>query len=348
MYPTWVHSGGGMIMAKEKFDLTKLLGNRQVIETKEPAKEIAGTDSNKSKTVLISIYDLEPSTENFYSVDDVADLKDSIEIFGVKQNLLIEPIPGATNYKIIAGHRRREASRLLVEEGKPKFEFVPCEIETDITETEKEILLIMTNSTTREITAYEKTKQVTRLKELFREYKKTHALPGRIQELIAEAMNISKSQVDRMEKIEKDLSEDFKEEFKNNNITFSAASELARLSAEDQKAVYEKHKETGVTSLNEVREQKKKAAQPETKEVTNPTIQALRLVKELLEKEAAKINIKNIEEETVESEYRDILLLKAEEIGREILWQIDIAADRTGALGEPLFTEIGGGTNERD
>lgn len=300
-------------MAKEKFDLTKMLGNRKVLEVMAPTK------SKTAAMTMINICNLVPSPENFYSIEDVTDLKDSIEMFGVKQPLLIEPIPGTTNYKIIAGHRRREASRLLVEEGKKDYEDIPCIIETDITPTEREILLIITNFTTREISPYEKTKQVTRLKELFREYKKNHKLPGRIQEMIADVMKISKTQVGRMEKIEKNLSDDLKEEFKHNRITFSAASELARLSPTEQHVAYEAHKETGKTSLKQVQEQKEKPEQSEEETGGNfLTVRALSRVKDLLEGEAAKIKTDDDEGKTVEGEYRIILLLKAEEVQREI------------------------------
>lgn len=315
MYPAWVHSKGGGGVAKEKFDLTKLLGNRKPQNSIVHTGKAAQPNAVEAGTVFISIHKLEPSAENFYSVEDVADLKDSIELFGVKQNLLIEPIPGKDGYKIIAGHRRREASRLLVEEGKTQYEFVPCEIETDITPTEREILLIMTNSTAREITPYEKVRQVSRLKELFTEYKKEHKLPGRIQKLIADVMNISKSQVERMETIDKKLSDDFKEELKSNNISFSTASELSRLSATDQQAAYEKHKETGTTSLREVQEirEEKKDAQE-----GNPKITALRLAKAVLCKESERTKLPGVADFTVVQEYRIIMNKKVREVEKEL------------------------------
>lgn len=324
-------------MAKGSFDLTALLGNRKSVVSAEPVKAISEETTGAGlNTVLISVYDLEPSKKNFYKVDDVQDLKDSIEMFGVKQNLIVQRIPGATNYEIIAGHRRREASRLLVEEGKEQFEYLPCHVETNLSETEKGLLLILTNLPNRKLSPWEEVEQVTQLKPLLKEYKKTNNVPGRLQELIAEAMNISKSQVERIETISKNLSDDFKEELKNDRITFSAASELARLSPADQAAVYENHQETGTTSLKEVkevREQKKKAERPETNRPENPTIKALMMIKELLEKEAAGVKVDDSKGETVESEYRDILLLKAEHVKHELfdLMGADMFEPKVGA-----------------
>lgn len=308
-------------MAKEKFDLTKLLGNRKPIVSAEPAKttseETTGAGIN---TVLISIYDLEPSKKNFYKVDDVQDLKDSIEMFGVKQNLIVQQIPGATNYEIIAGHRRREASRLLVEEGKTQFEYLPCHVETNLSETEKGLLLILTNLPNRKLSPWEEVEQVTQLKPLLKEYKKTNNVPGRLQELIAEAMNISKSQVERIETISKNLSDDFKEELKNDRITFSAASELARLSPADQAAVYENHKETGTTTLNQVREKKEsiQPAEQSGEEKENPTVRALLIAKAVLCKEAEKVRLTGINDPEIIREYRILMNRKVREVEKEL------------------------------
>lgn len=110
---------GGGVVAKKSFSLTDLLNS------KSKANEVLNADiadvtgaGNTFKVVWLSVYDLEPSEDNFYSVEDVADLKDSIELFGVQQNLIVKPIKESHKYKVVAGHRRRVASIMLVEEGK--------------------------------------------------------------------------------------------------------------------------------------------------------------------------------------------------------------------------------------
>ncbi len=210
------------------------------------------------KVELINVRRLVASEDNFYSVEDVADLKDSIEMMGVQQNLTVEPIPGTDQYKVIAGHRRRLATLKLLEEGKEQFEFVPCRIETSEDDIKKRIMLIHTNATTRELSDWEKIEQMNQLKELIAEYKKEHELPGRVRELLAETLNVSTSQVGRMESISKNLSPEFKAELKQGNISASTAAELARKPEPEQQAAFEQHKEAGKTVLSDVQEKKPK------------------------------------------------------------------------------------------
>ncbi|SFM09439.1 ParB/RepB/Spo0J family partition protein [Pelosinus propionicus] len=251
-------------MAKKGFSLTDLL-NSNSKSNKELNTDATGV-GNAFKVVWLSVYDLKPSEDNFYSVEDVADLKDSIELFGVQQNLIVKPIKDSNKHKVVAGHRRRMASIMLVEEGKKKFELVPCLV-TSSNDIEEKMLLISTNYTTRELSDWEKVEQLSRLKELFAEYKKEHDLPGRVRELLAGALNISTTQVGRMDAINNNLAPEFKEELKKDNINISTAAELSKMPQEKQKEAYEQHKVKGETSLKDVKEKsaKKSASKKQAK-----------------------------------------------------------------------------------
>lgn len=241
-----------------KFSLTQLLNdNSKTINSANKAFDKITGAGNEFEVVWLSVYDLEPSADNFYSVEDVADLKDSIELIGVQQNLVVKRIAGSHKYKVIAGHRRRVASIKLVEEDKPQFELVPCRVEASSNDIKEKIMLIYTNSTTRQLSDWEKVEQLLQLKDLLKEYKKEHELPGRVRELLAEALNVSVTQVGRIESINNNLAPEFKEELKKENINISTAAELSKLPPEDQKAVYEQHKVKGSTSLKDVKEKQK-------------------------------------------------------------------------------------------
>ena len=68
----------------------------------------------ESEIKKISIFDLVPSEENFYSMREIEELKAAIEIAGkVLQNLVVVPLENG-KYKVISGHRRRLASLALV------------------------------------------------------------------------------------------------------------------------------------------------------------------------------------------------------------------------------------------
>ena len=104
-----------------KFNLNQILNNasRQAAEGGDNPPRPAESEIKK-----ISVFDLVPSEDNFYSMREIEELKAAIEIAGkVLQNLTVVPLDGG-KYKVIAGHRRRLASLALVEDGKPQYEFV--------------------------------------------------------------------------------------------------------------------------------------------------------------------------------------------------------------------------------
>lgn len=252
-------------MAKGKFNLNQLLTNISKDSTSHSnlIEESEIKKTNEINVIYLSAHDLIPSKENFYSVENIAELKDSIEMFGIKQNLTVKATE-EDKYIVIAGHRRRLASLALVEEGKKEFEFVPCCIENDLDYIKEQLLLITTNSTTRQLTDWEKTQQAEKIKKLLEEYKKREKLPGRVREIIASILNTSSTQVGRMESISKNLTNEFKEEFKDEKINISTAYELSTLPEEVQQNIYEEHKENGGIALGDVKE--KKAEIKETSE----------------------------------------------------------------------------------
>lgn len=236
-----------------KFDLKSLLSEKSL--SQEETKKAQEQQKN-FKVVYISVYDLIPSEDNFYSVKDIKELKEAVELFGgIKQNLIVKAMEEG-KYKVIAGHKRRLASLALVEEGKATFEYVPCIVE-ETGSIEERLLLIMTNSTTRQLSDYEKTRQAEELKGLLLEYKKQEKIPGRIRDLVAEILGTSPTQIGRMEAISKNLSEDFKEAWKENKVNTSTAYEISSLPQEKQIEAYDQYKETGSITINQVKEMKK-------------------------------------------------------------------------------------------
>lgn len=241
----------------DKFNLKQLL-NAASMNAGDSAAGSEETRRPPMKVVSLNIRDLVPSKENFYSVENVEELKTSIELFGVMQNLTVKPI-GSGKYEIISGHRRHKACAELVAEGKTEFEYVPCGIQSERDEIKERILLIMTNSTARELTDWEKMKQAEELRKNFEALKKREGLPGRVRDLVAEALGTSSTQIARLSAIDNNLTPEFKEEYKEGRIGTSAAYELSGMSEEKQAAAFEEYKEKGGVSINEVKEQKRNA-----------------------------------------------------------------------------------------
>ena len=83
-------------------------------------------EENSSDTVYRDVFKLVPSKANFYGVkpEKLQGLKNSILLFGVMQDVLIEERDGE-DY-IISGHCRTMCCRMLVEEGHEEFRKINC------------------------------------------------------------------------------------------------------------------------------------------------------------------------------------------------------------------------------
>ena len=180
----------------------------------------------------LSVFDLVPSEDNFYSMNDIEELKSKIELAGkVLQNFIVVPLGGG-KYKVISGHRRRAACLSLVEDGKPEFEFVPCTIEADEEDAEvqairEEIMLIAANSQ-REKTAWDKIEEARRTRALLEKIKAQEKLPGDMRKLVAQTLNTSPAQIGRFDAITRNLCPAFMDELKADRLNISTAYEIGR------------------------------------------------------------------------------------------------------------------------
>lgn len=192
-----------------KFDLAELMGGVSKMDTVQQIEEIP-------------LHKIAANEANFYRVEDVTDLRESIQLVGLQQPLVVTETAGG--YRLIAGHRRYKALSEL------ERKTAPCIVLRDLTETVEELTLILTNSTAREMSYYERIQQARRLKELFIKRREEGAeLPGRIRDMVAQAMQESASQIARMEAINKHLSKGWKKELKSKHISASTAYELSKL-----------------------------------------------------------------------------------------------------------------------
>lgn len=244
----------------------------------------------ESRIERISVFDLVPSEENFYSMREIDELKAAIEIAGkVLQNLVVVPMDGG-KYKVIAGHRRRLASIALVEEGKPQFEFVPCDIEPNEEAAEDQevrdgLMLIVTNSQ-REKTAWDKIEEVRFLREVLKKARTKPRFVAVLQNIVATAfggaevqadgtrdfiakvLHTSTTQIGRYDAIIRNLCPAFKAELQEDRINISTAYELSGLNPADQQAAFEDYRESGEISIRTARERKQDT--PPAAEVKQP------------------------------------------------------------------------------
>lgn len=206
------------------FQLSDILGEQSL----KPVKR-------EDKLQMIPAGNLLPSSDNFYSKEDDRIKKMAASILmlstpdriGIQQNLVVKQIDGSDTYMILAGETRWRAVNYLLEAGELETDLIPCEVEQEGDPIRDELILIMTNSTQRERSDAEKMHEVSRLRVLLEEYKKTHTLGGTIQQAIGDMLGISKTKVGTLENIDRNLSPDLREDYEAGRINTSVANKLA-------------------------------------------------------------------------------------------------------------------------
>lgn len=200
-------------MAKQEFSINALLNQETLKEATVFTKKI-----HYSKLL--------PNTNNTYSMDKIEELADSIQDVGLLQNLVAKVIDGSDEYILVAGHRRREAIRVLVEERQQnQFEMVDTMIiPSNEDETLTSIKLHVTNVLTRELSPTEKINAVAALKELFLDAKaKGYPIKGKIRDLIASQVGLGHTQVQKMLTIDEKADDQTKEALNSGEITVEQA-----------------------------------------------------------------------------------------------------------------------------
>lgn len=252
-----------MAGAAKKFNLTELLnqrskeaGEQQKTEQQQAAAGAEVVTSEEGVSSTADIYDLIPSKGNFYSVEDVQDLKQSIELLGVLQPLLVTDEEEDGKRRIIAGHRRRLAVMQLVDEGKERFRRVPILIKPKKNAILDRLTLIMANRF-REKTDWERMTEALETEKLVLELKESMNIPGRTRDLLAEIIETSPAQVGRYKAIYNNIIPELMAEFKANRIVVSVIYEASGLPEDYQKQAAEVFRENEVLTLSDIKQLKK-------------------------------------------------------------------------------------------
>lgn len=220
-------------------------------------------NKDKDRTIKqIPVNLLVENPDNFYCVGDVEELKYSIiAAGGVRQNLVVEPINDG-RYMIVSGHRRCKAvKQLLKEQTVGISDSVPCEISTD--HYGNQLLLIETNSTARELTAWERVEQYIRLNSLFKYGIMTKKINGRKRDAIAEVLHESKTNIARYSAISNNLRKYYTDWMKSGKLGISAAYEVSKMTPDQQKEFYEQHLDDAEITLKAIDDFLNPVATPE-------------------------------------------------------------------------------------
>ena len=233
-------------------DILKSIGQKQPQEKKKSAPRIQ----------MIHYTKLKPSPDNFYDTEGIEKLAAAIRIAGEIKNPLRVRKADIDEYEVNEGHRRRLATIYNVEEmGMNEFEFVPCVVE-DTTSTIGKLNLILSNSTQRERTEYEKMQETAKLRILLEQYEKeneTKISSTDMRKMISTILGVSGTKVAQLESINRNLVDEAKEQFKDGSMPVSVANEMAGLPEEIQRDL-SKQEDIKLSQVKEIKEDSKENA----------------------------------------------------------------------------------------
>ena len=174
---------------------------------------------------------------NFYAVESVDELADSIRLSGLLQPLLVVPAEDG-DYRLISGHRRFKAIRQLYEESNfTDWDKAPCIVLPDPQNADREqLMLIHANSTGRVLSAAEIQRQGREIREILVRMKEEGVeIPGRLRDVVAEQMQISSSRLARLDAIENKIAvPGIKAAWAKDDLGESVAYEISQLPIEKQ------------------------------------------------------------------------------------------------------------------
>lgn len=230
----------------------------------------AGIDESpraRFRTKDISIFKMYRNDMNFYSIEQIEELAGDILMYGLKQNLELVYAPCEKGeYRIVAGERRWEALKYLVKKGYKEFEVATSKLTTPQDDDEEQVEIIIANAY-RTKTDADLIEEETRLKTSLERMKKAgkkikgyDLQKGRLRDVIANMLKMSKTKVAQIEAVNNNLIPEWKEELKGERLTFSAAYELSGMTQEQQRDALGKFQETGELTHKDVKSMKEAKA----------------------------------------------------------------------------------------
>ena len=238
-------------MAGKNFDITKFTATLPPEGVPE-----SGT------TLEIAVDDILDNPRNFYPRPDNAALAELME--SIRANGLLEPptvvAAGEGKYRLISGHSRVEAVRLLAanrdEAVAKQFSTVLCRVLPAMTE-EQELCAVIEANRQRVKSPALLAQEAERLTAMYiRRREAGEELPGRIRDRVAEAMQVNKTKLANLSAIKRGLKvPGIVRKWEAGDIPEAAALEIARMDHEKQYRLLDWMIDSGCAwTINNVRE----------------------------------------------------------------------------------------------
>ena len=275
------------------FNMMVLMNTASQSEAAKPPYEL--------KTLPIDV--IIPNPANHYSMAGIDELADSILIAGrVLQNIVVKAADADGRYMIISGHRRHLACQKLVADGHEEFANIAALVENEANENMRELMLIYTNSTARQLTDAEKMRQAQRATDILKQIKADGKLDAPIRETVARMLNTTSGQLARYAAIANNLTNpDLKEAFEQEKIGVSVAYESSRLSEDEQTKIADRLHTEGAVTIRDVEEVKERET-PKQERTTQPTTETPSIAQPE-ESETAKYPHENAEAQEQDADF---------------------------------------------
>ena len=244
----------------------------------------------------ININKIKPSDKNTFGMRDIEKLADSIKEYGQLENAVVRRIDDTEfEFEMISGHRRQEAIKVLGQET------ILCKV-VEADDLLAEAMLIIANLETRELSDLEKSNSAVRLVEIVEKRRKSgENFEGKkTREIVAEMMStesekIAPAKVQKLLKVQ-ELIPEFKEQLDKGDLALEKANQLAQMTPEQQKMIYDMFEQQG----KELTAKKAKELKDSLQKSDNEKETIEKIKKELEEKqeELQKTNEKLKEVET--------------------------------------------------
>lgn len=194
------------------------------------AQPVSNSDTGREQIEYIDVDLLDKDQNNFYQLSDLDSLADNIATVGLQQPIRVRDGENG-HVVIVSGHRRTAAIRKLVEEGRTDLREVPCIRERgEASPALQELRLIYANSSTRDLSSAEISRQAEKVRELLYQLQEEgHEFPGRMRDHVAEACKISRSKLARLEKIQKGLASCYRDAWEAGTLPEDTADALSSL-----------------------------------------------------------------------------------------------------------------------
>lgn len=193
--------------------------------------------SARKQIEYIPIGQIEADPGNFYDLPKLEELANSISIIGLQEPVVVRPVEDG-RYRIISGHRRTAALRILIDRGEHDDK-VMCIVERQQeSEALTQLKLIMGNSENRVLTSAEQARQVEETQQLIYQLKQEgFDFPGRVRDYVSDICKISTGKIARLNVIRSQLVPGFLNLWEAGKLKDSVAYALAKQPPVRQNAV---------------------------------------------------------------------------------------------------------------